>query len=249
MIDTDKLMTAATEHRHEILENGFTIARQVYSHSEIDSIISIINKADTSKATFRKSNNLFAIRQFLKEIPETIPLIFTERLRSIIGQLFGSNFFVVKSIYFDKPGESNWFVSYHQDLTISVNKKSAVNGFGPWSVRENQCAVQPPLDILENNFTIRIHLDDTTAGNGALRVIPGSHVRGVFRPENIDWATETEVACDVPKAGIMIMRPLLLHASSRTTNNQKRRVIHIEFSDKNLPSPLEWSELIVSNSR
>ena len=168
------------------------LSTQVYSDSEIDAIISIISKADTSKETFRKSNNLFAIRQFLKDVPETIPFIFTEKLRSIIGQLFGSNFFVVKSIYFDKPGDSNWFVSYHQDLTISVKEKSAVAGFGPWSVKENQYAVQPPLDILENNFTIRIHLDDTTAGNGALRVIPGSHLKGIYRPENIDWTKERE---------------------------------------------------------
>ncbi|MEP7374907.1 MAG: phytanoyl-CoA dioxygenase family protein [Chitinophagaceae bacterium] len=240
-------MTIATKHKQEILEIGFTLINQVYSASEVDSIISIISKADTSKPTFRKSSNLFAIRRFLKEVPETIPFIFTDKLRSIIQQIFGTGFFVIKSIYFDKPGESNWFVAYHQDLTISVREKSEVNGFGPWSVKENQYAVQPPLDILENNFTIRIHLDDTTAGNGALRVIPKSHLKGVFRPENIDWTTEAEVACDVLKAGIMIMRPLLLHASSRTTNNQKRRVVHIEFSNKNLPSPLEWSELYVNN--
>jgi ectoine hydroxylase-related dioxygenase (phytanoyl-CoA dioxygenase family) len=183
----------------------------------------------------------------LKEVPETIPFIFTDKLRSIICQLFGNDFFVVKSIYFDKPGESNWFVAYHQDLTISVNEKSDVKGFGPWSIKENQYAVQPPLDILESNFTIRIHLDDTNVNNGALRVIPASHLKGVYRPENMDWTKETEVTCDVLKAGIMILRPLLLHASSRTTNNQKRRVIHIEFSNKNLPSPLKWSELYVNS--
>lgn len=240
-------MAISNKHTQGILENGFTVIHDVYSSSEIDSIISLISKTDTSKETFRKGNNLFAIRQFLKEVPETIPLIFTEKLRSVIGQLFGSNFFVVKSIYFDKPGESNWFVSYHQDLTISVKEKSSVAGFGPWSVKENQYAVKPPLDILENNFTIRIHLDDTTASNGALRVIPGSHLKGIYRPENIDWTIERETVCDVPKAAIMILRPLLLHASSRTTNNKKRRVIHIEFSSTDLPSPLDWSELNAYN--
>lgn len=240
-------MTVAAKHTKEILENGFTVINDVYSNSEIDSIISIISKADTSKQTFRKTNNLFAIRQFFKEIPETIPFIFNDKLISIIHQLFGNDFFVVKSIYFDKPGDSNWFVAYHQDLTISVSEKSDVKGFGPWSIKENQYAVQPSLDILETNFTIRIHLDDTTGSNGALRVIPASHLKGVYRPETIDWTKETEVTCDVSKAGIMIMRPLLLHASSRTINHQKRRVIHIEFSNKNLPCPLEWSELYVTN--
>jgi ectoine hydroxylase-related dioxygenase (phytanoyl-CoA dioxygenase family) len=87
------------------------------------------------------------------------------------------------------------------------------------------------LSILENNFTIRIHLDDTDENNGALRVIPGSHLKGIYRPETIDWAIETEATCNVQKGGIMIMRPLLLHASSRTVNEQKRRVVHVEFSN------------------
>ncbi len=228
-------------HEKEILTNGFTVIDQVYPASSVDSILSIINKADTSKHTFRKSNDLFAIRRFLKELPETIPFIFSGKLQSIIQQLFGSGFFVVKSIYFDKPAGSNWFVSYHQDLTIAVNEKSDITGFGPWSLKEGGYAVQPPLPILENNFTVRIHLDDTNTGNGALRVIPGSHLKGIYRTENID-AKETEITCDVPKAGIMIMRPLLLHASGKTTNSTKRRVIHIEFSNQLLPSPLDWSE-------
>jgi hypothetical protein len=38
------------------------------------------------------------------------------------------------------------------------------------------------------------------------------------------------------------MQPLILHSSSRTTNNKKRRVIHIEFSNKELPAKIKWAE-------
>jgi len=99
------------------------------------------------------------------------------------------------------------------------------------------------LEILDDNFTIRVHLDDTDQTNGALRVVPGSHAKGVYRPENIDWSAEREVICDVRRGGIMLMKPLLLHASSRTTSNHRRRVIHIEFGRKPLPEGLCWSEL------
>jgi len=237
-------MEHLTNIKQELLGNGFTVIEQVFSDEELEAIIHSIEHADTSKATFRKSADLFAIRQFLKEVPQSLPFIFVEKLNSIIGNLFGKDYIVVKSIYFDKPGESNWFVSYHQDLTISVDKKVDMEGFGPWSVKQNQYAVQPPLHILESNFTIRIHLDDTDGDNGALRVILTSHLKGVYRPDTIDWSKEKEVTCNVPKGGVMFMRPLLLHASSRTTNNKKRRVIHIEFSNKSLPKPLHWSELI-----
>lgn len=127
-------------------------------------------------------------------------------------------------------------------MTISVKEKIEVDGFGPWTVKQNQFAVQPPLQILENNFTIRIHLDDTTYENGALKVVENSHSKGIYRPETIDWNIEKEAICEVKKGGIMIMRPLLLHVSDRTTNDQKRRVIHLEFGKDDLPDGLEWSE-------
>ncbi|MEA1851242.1 phytanoyl-CoA dioxygenase family protein [Chryseobacterium sp. MHB01] len=229
-------------HKNSIQENGFTVINNVFSEEEIKKIGEIIQNIDTSKETFRKSDDLFAIRQFLKEIPQARQLVFNENIKNIITEIFGEQYFVVKSIYFDKPEKSNWYVAYHQDLTISVDKKTDLPGFGPWTTKPNQFAVQPPIDILENIFTIRIHLDDTDEYNGALKVIPTSHAKGIYRPETIDWSVETETICRVHKGGIMLMKPLLLHGSNRTTNGKKRRVIHIEFSDRQLPEELKWSE-------
>lgn len=227
-----------------IKTEGFAVVNKVFSENEINTLLQIISKIDTSKPTFRKTNDLFAIRQFLKEVPETLDIIFNKRLASLINSVFGGEYFVVKSIYFDKPEDSNWFVAYHQDLTISVDKKLDIKGFGPWTVKHQQFAVQPPLSILEDNFTIRIHLDDTNEENGALKVIPQSHLKGIYRPKNIDWTVETEVICPVQKGGIMLMKPLLLHASNRTSNHKRRRVVHIEFSRIILPETLRWSEYL-----
>ncbi|SDL68729.1 phytanoyl-CoA dioxygenase family protein [Chryseobacterium taihuense] len=229
-------------YKNELTDNGFAVINNIFSEEEIKNISEVILNIDTSKDTFRKSEDLFAIRQFLKEIPEVKDLIFNENLRTIIREIFGENYFVIKSIYFDKPEKSNWYVAYHQDLTISVDKKLQLENFGPWTTKQNQFAVQPPLYILENIFTIRIHLDDTDENNGALKVIPKSHAKGIYRPETIDWTIETETMCSIEKGGIMLMKPLLLHGSNRTTNGKKRRVIHIEFSDRELPEQLQWSE-------
>lgn len=228
--------------RQRLNTEGFTIIDDIFSRTEMTAITDGIGAADSSGPAFRKTKDLFAIRKFLKEIPAVRPLIFTARLHHIIHQLFGADYFVVKSIYFDKPGLSNWFVAWHQDLTISVDRKVPLPGFGPWTVKPEQFAVQPPLNILENIFTIRIHLDDTDESNGALKVIPGSHLKGVYRPETIDWNKTTTVSCNVRKGGIMIMRPLLLHASDRALGNSNRRVIHIEFANCVLPGELQWAE-------
>ncbi|WP_211165421.1 phytanoyl-CoA dioxygenase family protein [Flavobacterium silvaticum] len=230
------------KHKEQITEIGFSIIPDIYSREETDTLISIIEDVDTSKENFRKSANLFAIRQFLKEVPKVENLVFTDALKQVITDIFGTDFFVVKSIYFDKPETSNWYVAYHQDLTISVDKKIGIDNFGPWTVKQNQFAVQPPIKILENNFTIRIHLDDTNENNGALKVIEKSHSQGIYRPETINFKTETETICSVPAGGIMIMKPLLLHGSNRTANQKKRRVIHVEFSNVELPGGLKWSE-------
>jgi len=230
--------------KEDILNQGFTIVENVFTDKEVDDLLLTISQADTSKPTFRKTNDLFAIRQFLKEVPASINKVFIKNFNNLISELFGDEYFVVKSIYFDKPENSNWFVSYHQDLTISVDKKLDLDGFGPWTAKQNQFAVQPPLDILKDNFTVRIHLDNTDEANGALKVIPASHLKGIYRPETIDWTVENQMSCSVKKGGVMFMRPLLLHSSSRTTNNKKRRVLHIEFSRSSLPDNLNWAERI-----
>lgn len=222
----------------QLNRDGFTILKDVFDQEAIQQMIHAIEQAGIS----RKTKELFAIRQVLKEVPALNALLLTPAFRNCIQALSGADHFIVKSIYFDKPGTSNWFVAYHQDLTIAVDRKENIPGFGPWTVKQEQFGVQPPVDILENMFTMRIHLDDTDENNGALKVIPGSHLKKVYRAETIDWSVEKETICNVPKGGVMVMKPLLLHASGRTTNGLNRRVLHIEFCNKELPAPLLWAE-------
>ncbi len=237
-------MADTSIYRTQIDEKGFVTINNIFSVSEVEKILQLIDQADTSAKTFRKSADLFAIRQFIKEVPEIGKLILNDEFKRLIHGIFGSDYFIVKSIYFDKPEQSNWFVSYHQDLTISVNRKAEIDNYSKWTVKQDQFSVQPPLVILAQTYTVRIHLDDTNENNVALKVIPGSHLKGIYRADDIDWSNESEHVCEVRKGGIMIMKPLLLHSSSRTTNNNKRRVIHIEFCNQELHEELKWAERI-----
>lgn len=228
--------------KFQFARDGFFIINEVFTDKEVETLLETISDADASNATFRTNGDLFAIRQVVKEIPEIRFQILNQLVGNLINGMFGTDYFIIKSIYFDKPAKSNWFVPYHQDLTISVDKKGDYPGFGPWTVKQGQFAVQPPLEILKDNFTIRIHLDDTDETNGALRVVPGSHTKGICRSEDIDWSNESETVCHVRRGGVMLMKPLLLHASSRTTSSRRRRVLHIEFGRKPLPEGLCWAE-------
>jgi ectoine hydroxylase-related dioxygenase (phytanoyl-CoA dioxygenase family) len=102
--------------------------------------------------------------------------------------------------------------------------------------------VQPPVAVLENMCTIRIHLDDCDAGNGALKVVAGTHRQGVLPPAALPALIPAATVCAVPAGGAMLMRPLLLHASNRSTSPRPRRVVHLEFASAELPSGLRWRE-------
>ena len=156
--------------------------------------------------------------------------------------VLGSACFPVRAIYFDKTQGANWKVPWHQDLTIAVKERREAPGFGPWSRKDGVDHVQPPMALLERMVAVRWHLDDCGAGNGPLRVLPGSHRQGRLTAAAIQaWsAREESVTCIVERGGLLVMRPLLLHASSPATVPCHRRVVHIEYAAEPLPSGLEW---------
>lgn len=227
-------------YKEDYLQNGYATIPSVYTAEEVRLLRTIIETKYNNNAG--KGKAVFAIRQCLKEIPELTTVLLNRNFRQLVDQLCGKDYFIVKSIYFDKPEEANWYVAYHQDLMITVAEKRDTPGFGPWTAKAGQYTVQPPVSILEHIYTIRIHLDDTDAENGALKVIPGSHLKGITRPELIDHAHSNELQCTVPEGGVMLMRPLLLHSSARSLGYKRRRVIHIEVSNSSLPLSLQWSE-------
>ncbi|KAB2809985.1 phytanoyl-CoA dioxygenase family protein [Phaeocystidibacter luteus] len=223
---------------------GYQIIPSLYSESEVERIAESIDEFATDVHNQSRSSELFSVRSLLVQFPELQSLLFNQNLTRILESHFEGNYFLSKSIYFDKPSASNWFVAYHQDLSISVDRKTDVRGYSNWTQKHGLYGVQPPLQIVGKTLTVRIHLDDTNAENGALRVIQRSHKQGIVRVAQKQWNPADEVICAVRRGGAMLMKPLTLHASSRTTNGRRRRVIHLEFCDEELEQPLRWMERI-----
>lgn len=150
----------------------------------------------------------------------------------------------VRSILFDKTVSENWPVLWHQDLTIAVAQERQIPGYGPWSHKDGSPHVQPPVLLLERMITIRLHLDDTPATNGALRVIPGSHRDGRISTDALrDYDKERSVTCECSSGDALLMSPLILHSSRRSESPARRRVIHFEYArDEDLDPSLEWLE-------
>jgi ectoine hydroxylase-related dioxygenase (phytanoyl-CoA dioxygenase family) len=165
-------------------------------------------------------------------------------MMSLVAAHLGPDAQPVRAIFFDKTPASNWLVPWHQDLTIAVASKVEAPGFGPWSVKNGIPHVQPPAALLEQMIAVRLHFDDCDASNGALRVVPGSHHGGRLEPDQISAArAATEVVvCEAAAGDALLMRPLLLHASSKSVTDRRRRILHIEYCSGNLPEGLAWHD-------
>ncbi|WBA43456.1 phytanoyl-CoA dioxygenase family protein [Hymenobacter canadensis] len=238
-VSTIDLEPAATQLRSD----GYAILPGVFTPAETAALLRTIATADTTSPSFRRSQDVFAIRNLLQELPALQEQLLTPGLREVLAALFPAQTpHLVKAIYFDKPAGSNWLVAWHQDVMVAVTDRVELPGYGPWSSKGGETTVLPPREILESIVTVRLHLDDCDASNGALRVVPGSHRHGVIPNDQHPTFTPKALTCAVPAGGVMLMQPLTLHASNRSTSAQSRRVIHLEFSAAELPDGLQWRE-------
>jgi ectoine hydroxylase-related dioxygenase (phytanoyl-CoA dioxygenase family) len=178
----------------------------------------------------------------LLDAPWCIELAEQLRIDPRIRPLLASNAQVVQCTLFVKSVEKNWLVSLHQDLSIPVAERIESTRCSGWSQKEGDLFVQPPVAVLDDIVAFRVHLDDCDESNGALRVVSGSHRLGRLTSsaamKERDRCGECSVA--VPRGGVMVMRPLLLHASSKASNDAPRRVLHYVFGPSELPEGLRW---------
>ncbi len=134
-----------------------------------------------------------------------------------------------------KPPQANWAVAWHRDLAIAVEQRHDAAGFTGWSRKGGVWHANAPSTVLAGIVALRIHVDDCGADDGALQVIPGSHADG-------GSAEATPISLTATAGDVVLMRPLLLHASARATGTSRRRVVHLECTATPLPPPLAWYE-------
>ena len=149
----------------------------------------------------------------------------------------------VRVLAFDKTPAANWHLPWHQDRVIAVKQRVDLDGFGTWTVKGGQPHVEAPASLLERMFNLRLHVDDCDAGNGALKVLPGTHRLGRLSDAEVkDAAVRGQATlCVVKAGGILAMKALALHASDASTSARRRRVLHVDYCWGDLPKELEWA--------
>jgi len=207
-----------------IVDDGFAIVPGVVEESEVASLLSEL--PDPANQHGRAG-----IRHMLTH-PAVWPLANDPRLLMLARNIMGESAFPFRATYFDKSPESNWLIAWHQDTALPVAEKHEAAGWGPWSVKDTVLYAHAPARALEQILALRVHLDDSNAENGPLRVLPRSHRAGILCDDEIAKSTRSVSAldCIVECGGILVLRPLLVHASSKSLSSMHRRVMHIEYA-------------------
>lgn len=155
-----------------------------------------------------------------------------ERLMGLARQILGASAVPFRATLFDKSRAANWLVVWHQDTALPLERRHELPGWGPWSLKAGVVYAHAPAWALERVVALRLSLTDSTPTNGSLRVLPGSHRNGVLGDDEIARlvaAGELHLAV-VPAGSVLVMRPLLVHASSKSESGEPRRVLHVEYA-------------------
>jgi len=210
--------------QRSVQEQGFAIFPELLSQDEVTSLLQDVELIPSGRGKA-------GIRHVLQR--RTIwQLAHDSRLLKIAQEILGPSAFPFRATLFDKSAKSNWLIPWHQDTALPLRERRDLAGWGPWSMKDGVLYAHAPARALGQVLALRIHLDESKSQNGPLRVLPGTHSIGVLNDDEILRlsASITEVGCLVPKGGVLAMRPLLIHASSKSTGDKPRRVVHIEYA-------------------
>ena len=228
----------------QLAQAGYAVVPALLTAGAVARLAAAIEGAQPDPGLREKNSRVYAMRNLLSLVPEVRELAASAAIRALVAPVVGPSARVARGLLFDKAPGANWKVAWHQDLSIAVRRRVDVDGYGPWSVKAGVTHVQPPVEVLRGMLTVRLSLDDCGPDNGPLNVLPGSHSAGVLSPAQVaQWRQAVPpVGCHVPAGGALLMRPLLLHASSEAASPGHRRVVHLEYAAGDLPGGLEWYE-------
>lgn len=214
-------------------EYGFFEKPNVLSGADCDDLAAKIATIPSSGAGTRN----------LLSLPWCNALAKSLRNNPLLSPALSAGCVAVQCTLFAKTPGTNWSVTPHQDLGIPVAAKVDAPSCSGWSEKEGSLFTQPPVAVLDACVVVRLHVDACGPEAGPLVVTPGSHKLGRLPGSAVArlFSSQVRHVCTVPRGGALVLRPLLVHASSKATASVNRRVLHFLFGPANLPLGLQWA--------
>lgn len=229
----------------QVEEAGFAVAPAVFSGQQIGAILADLQAvlaADATGSALRTAEGaIYGARNVLQLWPASLDVWKEPPIPVLLKEMLGPEHGLVRVLYFDKPPGQSWALPWHQDWAIAVrDNRLPSEQFSRPTLKAGIPHVDAPDWLLGKMVTVRVHLDDMTAENGPLQVLPGSHRGESARPAE---------AILGQRGDVLFMRPLLSHCShgSLPGTPRHRRVLHLEFSGvEALPDGFAWHDFIRS---
>lgn len=228
--------------------DGFALSPGVFTPHEVAAIVAdwdgVCSRHAADAAILAgEGGPAYGARDLLRLWPRVIELARHPRLRSSLRELLGPTAGVVRALFFDKPPGHSWALPWHKDYTVAVKAHGPTGIFHKPTRKAGVPHVEAPAELLSRMVTARVHLDDMTDENGALRVVPGSH--RFYRTS--DDVTRPPVSVHCSAGDVFLMRPLLTHASGHCLPDTRlhRRIVHLECAPSPaLPGGYEWHDFV-----
>ncbi len=203
---------------------GYAIVPDCLKQDECDALLAALAPLPRTRA---------GVRHLLTASPAAATVASDARLLRLAAAWLGVPAPIpFRATLFEKTGEANWLIQWHQDTALPLAARFDSPDWGPWSEKAGALYAHAPAWALERVIALRVHLDGSTASNGPLRVLPGTHRDGVLTDAQVAACASrvSPVDCLCPRGGVIAMRPLLIHASSKSTAGDARRVVHLEYA-------------------
>jgi hypothetical protein len=205
--------------------SGYAIVPRCLSGCECEEIIEKLSARPVSRSR--------AGARHLMASPVIAALANDDRLIDLAKHWLGPQAIPFRATLFEKSSRTNWLIPWHQDTALPLDRRFDLTGWGPWSEKAGITYAHAPAAALSRVIALRVHLDASVADNGPLRVLPDSHGRGVLTDQGVAElvSMHPHVECCVPLGGVIAMRPLIIHSSSKAQSDRPRRVLPIEYAE------------------
>ena len=240
-----------SDHHAQINKQGFSIVENVLDSegakkwiAELDQLFDDTeSNSKVSAAIKNRKGAVYAARNILSDLPECCRIAGLPVLDSLLVEVLGPDYGLVRGLYFDKHPERTWSLPWHKDLTIAVKDNSLpTKEFSKPTKKSGVDHVEASQQVLESMLTLRVHLDRVTEENGPLEVAISSHLNGK------QSGTVHESTKILVEAGdVLAMRPMLSHMSGSSDPDSKmhRRILHLEFAaNRSLPDGYAWHQYL-----
>jgi hypothetical protein len=203
---------------------GHATFDRIFARSEMEQVLTALSTATLDRTR--------AGARHVLSVPIVHDLSRDARLIEIAKGFVGSAAIPFRATLFDKSSGRNWLVVWHQDTALPLRERTEQDGWGPWSTKAGVLYAHAPAWALEQVVALRVSLDDSTASNGPLRVLPDTHRLGVLTDAQVQQLVRERnaVDCIAASGSDVAMRPLTIHASSKFLDDRPRRILHVEYA-------------------